>query len=136
MESLGVPKWAYTKGLHDLGGGGYAYLQPDGYWGRSNAGLVVDFGDAPVIPADPERSHAAIERLVRQVAEAGAIPVVLGGDHSIAEPDIRAVASVHGPVGLDIGSDSPATIALAIVSEIQAALHATPQRKLHTSRDA
>ena len=61
---------------------------------------VVDFGDAPVVPADPERSHAAIEALVRQVAEAGAIPVVLGGDHSIAEPDIRAVASVHGPVGL------------------------------------
>ncbi len=61
---------------------------------------VVDFGDAPVIPADPERSHAAIEALVRQVAEAGAIPVVLGGDHSIAEPDIRAVASVRGPVGL------------------------------------
>ncbi|MBA3245974.1 MAG: agmatinase [Actinobacteria bacterium] len=61
---------------------------------------IVDFGDAPVIPADPERSHAAIEALVRQVAEAGAIPIVLGGDHSIAEPDIRAVASVHGPLGL------------------------------------
>ncbi len=31
---------------------------------------------------------------------AGAIPIVLGGDHSIAEPDIRACARVHGPVGL------------------------------------
>ena len=61
---------------------------------------VVDFGDAPVIPADPKRSHAAIEALVRQVAKAGTIPIVLGGDHSIAEPDIRAVASVHGPLGL------------------------------------
>ncbi len=61
---------------------------------------VVDFGDAPVIPADAGRSHAAIESLVREVAASGAIPIVLGGDHSIAEPDIRAVASVHGPVGL------------------------------------
>ena len=61
---------------------------------------IVDFGDAPVIPADPKRSHAAIEALVRQVAKAGTIPIVLGGDHSIAEPDIRAVASVHGPLGL------------------------------------
>jgi agmatinase len=61
---------------------------------------VVDFGDAPVIPADPERTHAAIERTVRDVVDAGAIPVVLGGDHSVAEPDIRAVAAVHGPVGL------------------------------------
>jgi agmatinase len=61
---------------------------------------VVDFGDAPVIPSDPARSHAAIERTVGEVLSAGAIPIVLGGDHSIAEPDIRACAAVHGPVGL------------------------------------
>jgi agmatinase len=61
---------------------------------------VVDFGDAPVIPADPARTHEAIETLVGQVLAAGAIPLVLGGDHSISEPDIRPVASVHGPVGL------------------------------------
>ena len=61
---------------------------------------VVDFGDAPVIPADPAKTHAAIERTVGQVVQAGAVPIVLGGDHSIAEPDIRAVAAVHGSVGL------------------------------------
>ena len=37
---------------------------------------------------------------VGQVVAAGAIPIVLGGDHSIAEPDIRACAASHGPVGL------------------------------------
>ena len=61
---------------------------------------VIDFGDAPVVPADAVASHRSIEALVRQVAQAGAIPIVLGGDHSIAEPDIRAVASVHGQVAL------------------------------------
>ena len=61
---------------------------------------VVDFGDAPVIPADPVRTHAAIEALVAEVLAAGVLPVVLGGDHSISEPDIRAVAAAHGPVGL------------------------------------
>jgi agmatinase len=61
---------------------------------------VVDFGDAPVLPADPRASHAAIERLVAEVAAAGALPVVLGGDHSITEPGIRALAAVHGPLGL------------------------------------
>ncbi len=61
---------------------------------------MVDFGDAPVLPADPARSHAAIEATVGQVLAAGAIPIVLGGDHSIAEPDIRACATKHGPVGL------------------------------------
>jgi len=61
---------------------------------------MVDYGDAPVLPADPARTHAAIERTVGEVVAAGAIPLVLGGDHSIAEPDIRACAAKHGPVGL------------------------------------
>jgi agmatinase len=61
---------------------------------------VVDYGDAPVIPADPKRTHAAIEQTVSEVVRADAIPIVLGGDHSIAEPSIRAVAARHGPVGL------------------------------------
>jgi len=61
---------------------------------------VVDFGDAPALPADPIRSHAAIEATVAEVLAAGAIPVVLGGDHSISEPDVRACAATHGPLGL------------------------------------
>lgn len=61
---------------------------------------IVDYGDAPVLPADPAGTHAAIERTVGEVLAAGAIPVVLGGDHGIAEPDIRACAARHGPLGL------------------------------------
>ena len=61
---------------------------------------VVDFGDAPILPADPVRSHAAIEATVRQVLAAGPIPVVIGGDHSISEPNVRACAAAHAPVGL------------------------------------
>jgi agmatinase len=61
---------------------------------------VVDYGDAPVLPADPAATHAAIERTVGEVLGAGAVPLVLGGDHGIAEPDIRACAASHGPVGL------------------------------------
>ncbi len=34
-----------------------------------------------MIPADPERSHVSIESTVREIVLAGAIPVVLGGDH-------------------------------------------------------
>ena len=61
---------------------------------------IVDYGDAPVIPADASASHAAIERVVREVVEAGIVPIVLGGDHSITEPNVRAVASASSPVGL------------------------------------
>jgi agmatinase len=61
---------------------------------------VVDFGDAAILPGDPGRSHQAIQELVAAVLAAAAVPIVLGGDHSIAEPDIRACAQEHGPVGL------------------------------------
>ena len=44
-----MQKWLYTKGLHDLGNGCYAYLQPDGTWGYSNAGLIVDAGESLLI---------------------------------------------------------------------------------------
>lgn len=40
--NLRLPTFNYTKGLHDLGAGCYAWLQPDGSWGLSNAGLVTD----------------------------------------------------------------------------------------------
>ena len=43
-----MSKWQYTKGLHDLGTGCFAYLQPDGSWGWSNAGLIVD-GDQTLL---------------------------------------------------------------------------------------
>jgi agmatinase len=61
---------------------------------------VVDYGDAPVVPAQPDVAHAAIEATVGEVLRAGALPVILGGDHSITEPCLRAVSAVHGPVGL------------------------------------
>jgi agmatinase len=61
---------------------------------------VVDFGDAPVIPADVDVSHRAIEATVAQVVGAGVLPVVLGGDHSVTEPSVRAVAATRGPLGM------------------------------------
>lgn len=53
---------------------------------------VVDHGDAEVVPGDPAASHAAISAAVGRIVAAGAVPVVLGGDHSIAYPDVSAVA--------------------------------------------
>ena len=61
---------------------------------------IVDYGDAPVVPADPLRSHDAIEATLNEVIAAGALPIVLGGDHSIAEPDIGACAKRWGAVSL------------------------------------
>jgi len=89
---------------------------------------VLDYGDAPVLPADPRGTHAAIERTVGEVLAAGAVPIVLGGDHGIAEPDIRACAShAGGPVGLvhlDTHTDTGTEVFGVELS------HGTPMRRL------
>jgi glyoxylase-like metal-dependent hydrolase (beta-lactamase superfamily II) len=41
--------WRYTRGLHDLGNGGWAWLQPDGGWGWSNAGLIESAGETLLV---------------------------------------------------------------------------------------
>jgi len=61
---------------------------------------IVDYGDAPVVPAQPVQAHAAIRGTVGEVLAAGVLPIILGGDHSITEPNVQACAAVHGPVGL------------------------------------
>ncbi len=63
---------------------------------------VVDAGDANVIPAWTERGHAFIYRKVREVAATGAIPIVLGGDHSITWPSATAIAEVRRPGSIGI----------------------------------
>lgn len=51
---------------------------------------IVDIGDADIVHTDTETSHANIEKGVRAILDAGALPVVIGGDHSINIPCIRA----------------------------------------------
>ena len=58
---------------------------------------VVDAGDANVVPAWIDRGHAIIYRKVRDVAATGAIPIVLGGDHSITWPSATAIAECRAP---------------------------------------
>ncbi|WP_085905554.1 agmatinase [Kiloniella majae] len=53
---------------------------------------IVDIGDADIIHTQTEKSHANIELGVRKVLSAGALPVVIGGDHSINIPCINAFA--------------------------------------------
>ena len=57
---------------------------------------VLDAGDVEMPPGDIERALRVLEAAVERVTRAGAIPVVLGGDHSIAFPDAKGVANVLG----------------------------------------
>ena len=51
---------------------------------------IIDIGDADIIHTDTTKSHANIESGVRAILAAGAVPVVLGGDHSVNIPCINA----------------------------------------------
>lgn len=59
-----------------------------------------DGGDALCIPMDMTRTLANIEARAHEVASAGAVPAVIGGDHTCTLPLLRALAKVHGPLGL------------------------------------
>ena len=51
---------------------------------------MVDIGDADIVHTDTVKSHANIEHAVRKILAAGALPVVLGGDHSVNIPCVAA----------------------------------------------
>jgi agmatinase len=62
---------------------------------------LVDLGDVFVIPSNIEKSFDQIDRAVSWVVGEGVFPVVLGGDHSIGYPDVRAIAPhIEGRVGI------------------------------------
>ena len=68
-----MAQWEYTKGLHQVAEGIYAYLDPPGLWGESNCGLVVDSGQSLVVDTryDLELTGEMIEAMK---AVPGAIP--------------------------------------------------------------
>jgi agmatinase len=61
---------------------------------------TIDYGDAPTVPGYIEDTLAAIEAFVAPIVEAGVVPIGMGGDHSVTLAELRAVAAVHGPLGL------------------------------------
>lgn len=60
----------------------------------------VDYGDLPVTPGYLPESHRQIEAGAKAVFASGAIPLFLGGDHSVSLPLLRAAAATYGPLAL------------------------------------
>lgn len=63
-------------------------------------GTVREGGDVAITPGNAERSAEQIAGALEPLCAAGAVPLVLGGDHSILLGELRAQAAVHGPLGL------------------------------------
>ena len=74
-----------------------AYDQEDDVTYLSKDVKIVDIGDADIIHTDTIKSHKNIEKGVRSILKAGALPVVLGGDHSVNIPCVNAFSN-SGPI--------------------------------------
>jgi len=61
---------------------------------------VADVGDVDAPPVSIERCYEAVESRIGSLVDAGARPIVIGGDHSISLPILRALAKRHGPLAL------------------------------------
>ncbi|MHB1534582.1 MAG: agmatinase [Acidimicrobiales bacterium] len=90
---------------------------------------VVDVGDVEMPPGDTELSLARLEAAVERVARAGAVPVILGGDHTVALPDVTGVARSVGwgrvsVIHFDAHADTGDTQFGSLVG------HGTPMRRL------
>ncbi|MGH7017709.1 MAG: MBL fold metallo-hydrolase [Caulobacteraceae bacterium] len=101
--SASEPRWTYRKGLHDLGEGAWAWLQPDGGWGWSNAGLIADGGEALLIDTlfDARLTGEMLTAMDRAVGvAAGEIDILVNthanGDHTFGNglvAQARVIAS-------------------------------------------
>jgi agmatinase len=60
----------------------------------------IDHGDAPTVPGYIEHTLARIEAHLEPIARAGVRTIAMGGDHSVTLAELRAIAAVHGPLGL------------------------------------
>ncbi|MBW3667226.1 MAG: agmatinase [Actinobacteria bacterium] len=112
------------------------YGAMDGYRPHLTTGIdplqtlgVVDIGDVYVLPSDPETSIKRISEVVSAVAGAGKVPIILGGDHTIAWPDALGIARVHGfgevaLIHFDAHADTGFTQNGSLIG------HGTPMRRL------
>jgi glyoxylase-like metal-dependent hydrolase (beta-lactamase superfamily II) len=99
-----MSKWSYTRGLHDLGNSVYAYLQPDGTWGWSNAGILVD-GEASLLIDtlfDLKLTQQMLDTMRKSIPAAAHIDMVVNthanGDHCYGNElvaDAQIIASAR-----------------------------------------
>jgi cyclase len=95
-------QWNFNKGLHELGNGSFAWLQPDGGWGWSNAGLVCDAGESLLVDTlfDVRLTREMLAAMRRAAPAAATIGTLVNthanGDHCYGNSEVagaRIVAS-------------------------------------------
>lgn len=89
-NAIDGPRAMRTVGLGSFGNDMYSMVNP------LRDLNVVDYGDIAIDQLSTERSVEHVRDMVREIAATGAIPIVIGGDHSLEYPNLAAAADVHG----------------------------------------
>lgn len=90
-----MKRFGYTKGLHDLGNGCWAWLLPDGSWGYSNAGLIEDGGESLLVDTlfDLELTGEMLQAMRASIPAAKSIGRLVNthanGDHTFGNQLVR-----------------------------------------------
>ena len=90
-----MQRWRYNLGLHDLGNGCYARLQPEGTWGYSNAGLIVDGSETLLVDTlfDLRLTRDMLEGMRRSIPAAARIGMLFNthgnGDHTFGNQLVK-----------------------------------------------
>lgn len=110
-----MPKWQYSRGLKDLGNGLWAYLLPDGSWGWSNAGLIVD-GDQSILVDtlfDLKLTAEMLAEMRRSIPAASRIGTLVNthhnGDHTFGNQLVEgAIIVASNATKADMNPEEPA----------------------------
>jgi formimidoylglutamase len=89
--------------------------------------VLTDFGNIDVIHTDVLKTHERVEKVVTEIFKTGVTPAIIGGDHSLAYPDIKSLINVvDGDVGV-INIDGHMDVRISHHGEISSG---TPFRRL------
>jgi cyclase len=114
---------AYERGLQEVGDGLYAYLQPDGGWGWSNAGLVVDGEQTLLVDtlfdlALTDRMLTEMRRAVPAAARIGTlVNTHANGDHCYGNQLVGGARIVSSAKTAEEMSELPAPAMAALVAQ-------------------
>jgi glyoxylase-like metal-dependent hydrolase (beta-lactamase superfamily II) len=122
-----MSKWTYTRGLHELGNGIYAYLQPDGSWGWSNAGLVTAAGEALLVDTlfDLTLTRQMLDAMRAAAPAAARIGTVVNthanGDHCYGNQLVAGAEIIASRAGAAEMDELPAPVMAGLMKQVRGA---------------
>jgi len=103
------PRALREHSLRFVGGGSKGFYNPETakqYLEHEMAnGLIVDTGDADILPTNVEKTFENVTAMTRAILARGTMPLVLGGDHSITYPVVRAFDTPLHVIHFDAHTD-------------------------------